>query len=166
MAALGAPPSPPHPHPRGSNQAAAFPLVAQELLGRGSQNSQPPWLFCGEELPAAGELGSGPTADIWEAPWGFGPERAEHNTHSLPVAQRLPLGPILPPRPGGLCRGGGSQGASSSCGSLGRAWKELERAGRKGMGWLSNFSPAHFPSPPFSAHQGTAEKCGSPKGTI
>lgn len=101
-------------------------------MGRGSHNSQLPWVWlrapCGRRAGVRSELGSGSTADVWEAPWVFGPERAEHNTPSLPVAQRLPLGPI-PPRPGASAEEAGLRVQVALAGvwaEPGRSWREPE----------------------------------------
>lgn len=84
--------------------------------------------------------------------FGSGDSREQHNPP--PCGLRAASGTNSSPKARGLHGGGGPYGARGSCESLGRAWKELERAGRKGAGWLSNFSPGHFlplPSVPTKA---------------
>lgn len=128
----------------------------------GVEKDRGPW-----GRPAGIRSEPGVTADVCpgqnhlpRSPLGFeGPREGRSHQGSL-VTQRLPLGPILPLRPGARSKadhwglhGGRSQG-TSNCWSWGRASKELEgkvpgsSQGHERQLWLSNFSSFHFPSPP------------------
>lgn len=79
---------------------------------------------------------------------GFGSEDSREQHNLPPCGLRAASGTNSSSKARGLRRRGRPYGARGSCESLGRAWKELERVGRKGAGWLSNFSPGHFPPLP------------------
>lgn len=79
---------------------------------------------------------------------GFGSEDSREQHNLPPCGLWAASGTNSSSKARGLCRRGRPYGARGSCESLGRAWKELERVGRKGAGWLSNFSPGHFPPLP------------------
>ena len=82
-----------------------------------------------------------------EGSWGLGLKTAESNTTCLPVACGLPLGPILPPRPGASAEEVGlmvQEAPVRVWAEPGRSWKELE--GKELGGSLTSPQAISLPS--------------------